>query len=267
MIDAWARVDEKATIGDDVSVGPFAVIGPDVTIGDGCEIGPGAVVTGHTTLGRENVVQSHAVLGGPPQDLKYRGEPTRLVVGDGNLIREGVTMNVGTVGGGGITRVGDGNLIMAYAHVAHDCRVGDGVILSNNIMLAGHVVVNDGAILNGGAAAHHFTTIGRLSYVGGLSRLVQDVPPFVIAEGHPLRFGGVNVVGLRRRGVSEDAIRALRDAYRRCLRTDEPRTRVLAGMRTEWEGLDPMVREFVEALERQAAGKHGRSLEATRGQE
>jgi UDP-N-acetylglucosamine acyltransferase len=264
-IDSWARVHPRARIGDDVEIGPFVTIGPDVTIGDRCEIGSGAVVDGHTTLGRENRIHPHAVIGGPPQDLKHKGEPTRLEIGDGNLIREGVTINVGTVGGGGVTRVGDGNLIMAYAHVAHDCQVGSGVILSNNIMLAGHVVVNDGAILNGGAAAHHFTTIGRLTYVGGLSRLVQDVPPFLIVEGHPSRYGGINVVGLRRRGFSEESVRALKDAYKRTLRTDEPRARVLSEMREAWEGLLPEVREFVEFLEAQSRGKHGRALEATRG--
>ena len=128
-IDAWARVHEKARIGDGTTIGPFAVVGPDVTVGEDCEIANGVVLSGHTTIGRENRIHPHAVIGGPPQDLKHKGEPTRLEVGDRNEIREGVTLNVGTVGGGGVTRVGSDALVMAYAHVAHDCRVGDGVIL------------------------------------------------------------------------------------------------------------------------------------------
>jgi UDP-N-acetylglucosamine acyltransferase len=263
-IDSWARIDETSHIGDGVTIGPFVHVGPDVEIGDGCEIGAGAVVMGPATIGRENRIHPHAVLGGPPQDLKYAGEPTRLVVGDRNEIREGVTMNRGTAGGGGVTRVGDDNLVMAYAHVAHDCQVGDGAILSNNIMLAGHVVVKDGAIMNGGSAAHHFTTIGRFCYVGGLSRIVQDIPPFVIVEGHPARYGGLNVVGLKRRGFGDETIAALKGAYRRLLRTNEPRLKVLAAMREEWDDLIPAVQEFAEALEAAARGKRGRSLEAER---
>jgi UDP-N-acetylglucosamine acyltransferase len=263
-IDAAARVHESARLGDGVTVGPFAVVGSDVTVGDGCVIGPGAVLTGHTTLGRENHVHPHAVIGGAPQDLKHRGEPTTLEVGDRNVIREGVTMNVGTVGGGGVTRVGSDGLFMAYAHVAHDCRVGDGVILGNNTMLAGHVVVQDGVILNGGAAVHHFTTLGRFAYIGGLSRIVQDVPPFLIVEGHPVRLGGVNVIGLRRRGLSDETVEAIRAAYRRIFRSETPRVRVLEAMREEWDALEPEVRELVEFVEATARGKHGRALEATR---
>jgi UDP-N-acetylglucosamine acyltransferase len=263
-IDSWARIHENARIGDGVSIGPFVEIGPDVEVGDGCEIAAGVVLSGHTKFGCENRIHPHAVLGGPPQDLKYHGEPTRLIVGDRNEIREGVTFNRGTVGGGGVTRLGDENLVMAYAHVAHDCQVGSGAILSNNIMLAGHVVVNDGAILNGGAAVHHFTTIGRFCYVGGLSRIVQDIPPFVIVEGHPTRYGGLNVVGLRRRGFAEETVQALKDMYKRILRTDELRTSVLASLRHEWDDLLPEVQEFVGAFVAAAKGKKGRSLEATR---
>jgi UDP-N-acetylglucosamine acyltransferase len=264
-IDSWARVHEGARLGDGVEVGPFAVIGPDVTIGDGCEIAAGAVIEGHTTIGRENRIHPHAVIGGAPQDLKYRGEPTTLEIGDRNVIREGVTMNVGTTGGGGITRIGSDGLVMAYAHVAHDCRVGDGVILGNNTLLAGHVVVQDGVILNGGAAVHHFTTLGRCAYIGGLSRLVQDVPPFLVVEGHPIRLGGVNVIGLRRRGFPEDRIEAIRAAYRRLFRGDAPRSRVTEELRSEWDDLVPEVREMVEFVEATARGSHGRALEAHRG--
>jgi len=263
-IDAWARVHEKARIGDGTTIGPFAVVGPDVTVGEDCEIANGVVLSGHTTIGRENRIHPHAVIGGPPQDLKHKGEPTRLEVGDRNEIREGVTLNVGTVGGGGVTRVGSDALVMAYAHVAHDCQVGDGVILGNNTMLAGHVIVRDGVTLNGGAAVHHFATLGRFSYIGGLSRLVQDVPPFLIVEGHPVRLGGVNVIGLRRRGFDQELITEIRGAYRRIFRSTTPQARVLEEMRTEWDDLVPEIREMVEFVEATARGKHGRALEATR---
>ncbi len=263
-IDAWARVDENARIGEGVTIGPFAQIGPDVEIGDGCEIASGAIVCGHTTLGRENILHPHCVIGGPPQDLKYAGEPTKLLIGDRNNIREGVTMNVGTVGGGGITRVGDECLILANAHVAHDCQVGNEVILSNNVLLAGHTEVQSQAILNGGSAVHHFTIIGRLCYLGGLTPIPHDIPPFLIAAGQPLRYGGINVVGMRRRGFSEETILAVRAMYKRMFRTDEPVADVIKDFRGSGDPAPPEVAEFVEFVAAMEAGHHGRSLEAMR---
>ena len=263
-IDPQARVHPGAVIGDGATVGPFAEIGPNVVIGDRCEIRTGAIVIGHTTMGRDNVVHPYAVIGGPPQDLKYDGEPTRVEIGDRNTFREGVTINVGTVGGGGLTKLGDDNLVMANAHVAHDCIVGSGTILSNNVMLAGHTVVQDMAILNGGAAVHHFTTIGRLCYIGGLTPITQDIPPFLIAANQPLRYGGVNVVGLRRRGFDDDTIEDLRAVFKRMFRTAEPVTEVIAAVRAEGDSIRAEVRELTEFVAAMERGFHGRSLEATR---
>lgn len=264
MIDPQARVHDGAVIGDDVTIGPFAEIGPHVVLGDRCEIRTGALVVGHTTMGAENVVHPHAVIGGPPQDLKYAGEPTRVEIGDRNTFREGVTINVGTVGGGGITKLGDDTLVMANAHVAHDCWVGSGVILSNNVLLAGHTVVQDLAIVNGGAAVHHFTVIGRLSYVGGLTPVTQDIPPFLIAANQPLRYGGVNVVGLRRRGFEEETIREIRSVFKRLFRTSEPVAEVIQSVREQGDAVGAEVRELAEFVAAMEAGYHGRSLEATR---
>ncbi|NJN14162.1 MAG: acyl-ACP--UDP-N-acetylglucosamine O-acyltransferase, partial [Planctomycetes bacterium] len=217
-----AVVEKGAELAEGVVVGPYAVLGPAVRLHEGVRVGAHAVVQGDSEVGPETRLEAHAVLGGPPQDLKYGDERTRLVVGARNRIREGVTINLGTVQGGGVTRIGDDCYLMACSHVAHDCVLGDKVILANNVMLAGHVVVQDGAILNGGVGVHHFTTIGRLSYVGGLSRITKDVPPFTIVEGHPSRVRGINIVGLRRARLTDSSVQAIKEAYRLLYRSDLP---------------------------------------------
>ena len=209
-----ALVDRQAELADDVEVGPYAIVGPQVRIGAGSSIGAHAVIAGRTSIGRDNRIFAHAAIGGVPQDKKYAGEDTELVIGDGNTIREFCTFSIGTAQGGGVTRVGSDNWIMAYAHVAHDCRVGDHCVFANAVTLAGHVEVGDWAILGGLAAVHQFVRIGSHAMAGGGTILVQDLPPFVICNGNPAAAHGLNSEGLKRRGFSAEAVATLRRAYR-----------------------------------------------------
>jgi UDP-N-acetylglucosamine acyltransferase len=213
-VHATALVDAAAELADDVEVGPYAVVGPQVRIGAGSSIGAHAVLAGRTTIGRDNRIFPHAVIGGAPQDKKYAGEDTELVIGDGNTIREFCTFNIGTGQGGGVTRIGSDNWIMAYAHVAHDCRVGDHCILANAVTLGGHVELGDWVILGGLTAVHQFVRVGSHAMAGGGSILVQDLPPFVICNGNPAAAHGLNSEGLKRRGFSAEAIATLRRAYK-----------------------------------------------------
>lgn len=206
-------VDPKAELADDVVVGPFCIIGPNVRIGSGTHLRSHVVVDGCTTIGERNVVYQGASIGCAPQDKKYRGEPTRLEIGDDNVIRENTTFSVGTVQDEGITRVGSRGLFMVGSHVAHDCFVGNDVILANNVALAGHVHVEDYVIMGGQAAAHQFVRIGERAMIGGCSAVLQDVPPYMICHLNPCVPAGLNLVGLRRAGFSNEALRALRQAY------------------------------------------------------
>jgi UDP-N-acetylglucosamine acyltransferase len=209
-----AIVDPHAELADDVVVGPYAVIGPKVKVGAGTSIGAHAVIDGRTTIGARNRVFAHAALGGEPQDKKYRAEDTELVIGDGNTIREFCTFNTGTAQGGGITRVGNDNWIMAYAHIAHDVILGDHCILANNASLAGHAIVGDWVILGGMTGVHQFVRIGSHAMTGGASLLLQDLPPFVICQGNPAAPHGLNSEGLKRRGFAPEAVALLKRAYK-----------------------------------------------------
>ena len=209
-----AVVDPRAELADDVAVGPYCVVGPDVRLDAGTRLESHVVVTGRTTLGAGCRVFPFACLGHRPQDRKYRGEHTELVIGRDNQIREYVTMHPGTAGGGGVTRVGDGGLFMASIHVAHDCRVGDGVIMANNATLGGHVEVQDHAFLGGLCAVHQFVRIGRQAMIGGLTGVENDVIPYGMALGNRAYLNGLNVVGMKRRGVSREEIHEVRAAYR-----------------------------------------------------
>jgi len=209
-----AIVHPQATLHPTVEVGPYAIIGPAVRIGEGTTIGPHAVIDGDTTLGARNRVFSHAAVGCPPQDLKYAGEATRLVIGDDNIIREFTTLSIGTAGGGGITRVGHKNLFMAYSHVAHDCRVGNGCVLANSVALAGHVEIADFVILGGLSAVHQFTRIGKHAFIAGGSMVAMDVPPYCTAQGDRAELAGLNTVGLSRHGMSDEQIGRVKEAYR-----------------------------------------------------
>ena len=214
MIDARAVIDPAAELAADVTVGPFAVIGAGVEIGPGCTIGPHTVIQGPATIGADNRIYQFASLGADPQDKKYAGEPTRLEIGDHNTIREFVTINRGTAQDEGVTRIGDDNWIMAYVHIAHDCRIGNHTIFANNASLAGHVSIHDHVILGGFTLVHQFCSIGAHALTAFGSWISMDVPPYVTVGGTPARAHGLNMEGLRRRGFSEQARRTLKQAYK-----------------------------------------------------
>ncbi len=264
-IHPLAHVDASAEIGAGTKIGPFAMIGPGVKIGRDNEIRGHAIVEGPgTTVGDRNVIFATAVLGGPPQDKKYAGEPTRLTIGDDNHFREQVTVHRGTAGGGGHTQVGDDNLFLAGCHIAHDCDVGSRIVLSNHVLLAGHVKVEDHAIMNGACAIHHFGTVGELAFIGGLTRLARDAPPYMVTEGHPARVVKVNRIGLERNGVSADRIEALQQAYRHLFRKRHG-TQAEAFAAMDKLGIaSPEVAKLRDFLEAMTRGKNGRALEATR---
>ena len=214
IIHPTAIVDPKAQLGVDVSIGPYCVVGPEVKLGDQVRLVSHTVIDGRTSIGPQTVVYPFASLGLPPQDLKYHGEPSTLEIGAHNQIREHVTMNPGTEGGGMVTRVGDHCLFMVGAHVAHDCQLGNHVILANNATLAGHVTVGDYAIVGGMSAVHQFVRIGAHAMIGGMSGVDNDVIPFGTVKGERASLAGLNIVGLERRGFDREAIKALRSAYR-----------------------------------------------------
>lgn len=213
-IHPTAIVDPRARLGEGVTIGPYTVVDGDVEIGAGTTVGAHNVITGHTTIGRDNRIFHFCSIGEANQDKKYRGEPTRLVIGDRNTIREYASLNRGTVQDAGVTRVGDDNWIMAYCHVAHDCVVGSHTVLANAATLAGHVHVGDHAILGGLTGVHQFVRIGAHVMVGGASLVLQDIPPFVMVSGHPCSPHGINAEGLKRRGFAPEAIAAIKRAYR-----------------------------------------------------
>jgi UDP-N-acetylglucosamine acyltransferase len=213
-IHETAVVDEAAELGDDVSIGPYCVVGPGVTLGNGVVLKSHVVVEGQTEIGDGTQIYPFAAIGTAPQDLKFRGEGSKLIVGRNNVIREHATMNPGTEGGGMITRVGDNGLFMIGTHVAHDCQVGNHVIMANNATLAGHVTVGDFAVIGGLAAIHQFVRIGEHAMIGGLSGVEHDVIPFGSVMGERASLSGLNIVGLKRRGFDRDSIHGLRAAYR-----------------------------------------------------
>lgn len=263
FIHPTAQIAEGAEIGEDVQIGPSAIIGPDVRVGARTRIGPLVVIDGHTTVGEDNVIVGQASLGGPPQDLSYRGEPTLLEIGDRNTIREFVSINRGTVKGGGVTRIGSDNLIMACCHVAHDCEMDDNIVLSNSSGLAGHVKVGRNANLSGMCGIVHFVTIGDFAFLAGMTRLARDVPPYMIVEGHEGRVRGVNTVGLTRGGVPEEDQEALKRAYRRLFRSAKPQSAALEEMRGE-EHESTYVANLVKAMTDMEGAVRGRTREAQR---
>lgn len=244
-----AAVDPAARLGAGVRIGAFCVIEGEVEIGDGTVLGPHCSVTGPTRIGRDNRFSGHAAIGGDPQDKKYRGERTELVIGDRNLVREFVTLNRGTGDGGGVTRIGHDNLLLAYTHVAHDCRVGDHCVFSNNATLAGHVEVGDWVILSGFAGVHQFCRIGAHAFVGMGAFVNGDVPPFVmVAQDGYGRPRGINSEGLKRRGFEPDRIGAIKRAYRALYVSGAP----LAEARAQIEGLardSEDVRQLLEFID------------------
>jgi UDP-N-acetylglucosamine acyltransferase len=220
MIDSRAIVSAKAELASDVSVGPYTVIGDDVIVGAGTVIGPHAVINGPTRIGAGNRIFQFASIGDAPQDKKYKGEPTRLEIGDRNVFREFCTMNRGTTHDQGVTRIGDDNLFMAYTHVAHDCVVGSKIVMSNCATLGGHVHVGDWVIMGGFSGVHQFTKVGAHAFIANNAAVTRDVPPFVMAVGQPAQPHSINSEGLKRRGYTEQQIRNLRNAYRVLFRSD-----------------------------------------------
>ena len=247
-----AIVASTAELARGVRIGPYAVVGPQVRLGARTRVGAHAIVQGRTTIGADNRIFPFASLGGPPQDLKYRGEPSRLEIGDGNAIREYVTMNPGTAAGGMMTRIGSGSLFMANSHVGHDCHVGDTVVLANSAALAGHVVVEDHAIIGGLAGVHQFTRVGESSMCGAGAMVSQDVPPFCMASGDRARLFGLNVIGLKRRGFPEETVRALKRAYRSLFQGAGPLEAAVAQARAAGGHVPEVARlvAFVVASER-----------------
>jgi UDP-N-acetylglucosamine acyltransferase len=239
-----AIIGSGARLHPTVEVGPYAVIGPQVEIGAGTTVGPHAVIEGRTRLGERNRVFQFASVGAQPQDLKYAGEDSALEIGDENLIREFTTLHKGTTGGGGITRIGNRNLFMAYAHVAHDCQVGSGCVLANAATLGGHVEIGDHVILGGLAAVHQFTRIGQHAFVAGGAMVVMDVPPFCTAQGDRAELAGINSIGLARHGFSEDQIGRVKEAYRILFRSKLPLEEAVERLRTEL-GDEPEVKALL----------------------
>lgn len=228
MIHPCAVIDPAAELASNVAVGPYAVIGPDVEIDEGTWIGPHAVIQGPTRIGRDNRIFQFASIGEIPQDKKFQGERTRLEIGAGNTIREFVTINRGTGAGGGLTRLGDDNWIMAYCHIAHDCWVGNATVFANNASLAGHVVVSDHAILSGFSLVHQFSRLGQHCFLAFGAHVDRDVPPFVMAAGQRATPRGINLKGLQRNGFAKETVQALKRAYKTLyssgLRLDEALT-------------------------------------------
>jgi UDP-N-acetylglucosamine acyltransferase len=250
-IHPTAIIAPDADIAADVEIGAFAIVGEGCTIEAGCVIAPRATLERNVTLGRSVKVGICTVLGGAPQDLKYAGEETSVEIGDGTVIREYVTVNRGTAHSFKTT-VGENCLLMSYVHIGHDCRIGNSVILSNVVQLAGHVTIEDKAIISGMSAVHQFARIGRHSFIGGMSRVSKDIPPFLKAVGNPVKLYGLNTIGLQRSGMDEETIRELKRAYRLLFRSDLNVTQAIERAQTEIEPL-PEVKElirFVEASER-----------------
>ncbi len=253
MIHVSAVVDPKASVDESCTIGPFAVIGADVVLGKGNTIGPHAVITGPTTIGEDNHIFQFASVGADPQDLKFDGKDSRLEIGNRNRIREFVTINRGTSGGGGVTRIGDDNLLMAYVHIAHDCLLGNSAVFANSASLAGHVSVGDHAILGGFSLVHQFSRIGAHSFSGMGSVINKDVPPYVLVSGHFAESKGINKEGLKRRGFSAEEIRAIQQSYIKLIRRkgvieDEVFAEV-ERLASEYQGVNHML-EFVRSATR-----------------
>ena len=220
MIHKTAIIDARAKISDNVKIGPYSVVGPNVEIGEGTVVQSHVNITGDTKIGLNNLIYPFASIGNDPQDLKFKGEKTKLEIGDNNKIREYVTINPGTEGGGGLTKIGNNCLFMVSAHIAHDCLVGDNVILANNVPLGGHAHIDDNAIIGGNSAVQQFTRVGKFAMIGGMCGVVRDVIPFGIAHGNRSILQGLNLIGLRRKNISNKEIMKLNDAYKEIFKNE-----------------------------------------------
>lgn len=263
-IHATAIIHPKAEVGTGVEIGPFSVIDKNVRIDSGNIIKNNVTITGNTTISRNNVIFPNAVIGAEPQDLKYYGEQTKLIIGSNNVIREGVTINTGTKTGGGETLIGNNNFFMSCSHIAHDCIIEDNVLLANGVLLGGHIKIEKHAKLMGHAGIQPFVTIGQHSYVGGLTRIVQDVPPYMIVEGNPAKVRKVNVIGLERSDFSQDSINAIKEAFKQLFRSEIlNRSQILVELERQ-EGLMPEVKVLIDFFRNVDKGKLGRYRESLR---
>jgi len=262
-------VEDGADLADDVEIGPFCHIHGGVSIGAGTRLMSHVTVHSGTTIGAYNTIWPYAMIGADPQDLKYQGEPSELIIGDCNQIRESTSIHRGTAGDQNVTRIGSHNLIMAYAHVGHDCILGDHLLITNAVQLAGHILVEDHAAIGGASAVHHFVTIGQYAYIGGMTRIVHDVPPFMFVEGNPAKVRGVNVIGLRRHTFPEATEEHLKDAWRRLYkRTTQPNgvgefSTALRSLESDYAE-DWCIRALIDAIRRSEDGVHGRYRECLR---
>ena len=252
-IHPTAIVSKSAKLGDDVVVGPYALISDNVVIGAKTKIGNHCVIEGNTTIGCGCEIFTGAVVGSRPQDLKYKGEKSQLIIGDNNIIREYCTLNPGTEDVG-ITRVGNNNLFMAYSHIAHDCIVGDNCVFANNATLAGHVTIEDRAVIGGLVAIHQFVRMGQLSIVGGCSKVVQDIPPYSTCDGHPARVYGLNLVGLRRQKIGRDTMHQLDHAFRVLFNSGQSIRHALEQLENELTCPTPEVTHLIEFVKKSERG-------------
>ena len=262
-IAANAWVDPRAELDDEVEVGPFCMIGPHVRVGRGTRLLNNVTLTGRVAIGCENVLYPNVVIGAEPQDISYAGDDTCVEIGDGNTFREGVTVNRASHKEDGVTRIGCNNLLMANSHVAHDCKLGSRIIIANGSLLAGHVHVHDHASISGGCAVHHFATIGSFSFLGGLSRALHDVPPYMLCEGIPARPRCINIVALKRNGFDKDDIDHLAAAHRLLYRSKVGLSHAREILRSN-DQLSDHVQRLLAFIENQQEGKHGRGREAIR---
>ncbi len=262
-ISEMAVVDPRAELAEDVEIGPFCVVGPHVQLGRATRLISQVTLSGRVRLGQQNTLYPGVVIGAEPQDVTYRGQPTRVVIGDHNVIREGVTINRASDKDQGVTRIGSRCYLMACSHVAHDCHIGDGVILANGTLLAGHVRIEPHATLSGNVGVHHFTTIGSYSFVSGLSRVLHDVPPYILVEGSPARPRCLNRVGLKRHDFSEETLEALTEAYRLIYRTQVGLDHAREVLRNKGQ-LIPQVNHFLNFVQEQQEGHYGRARERRR---
>ena len=248
-----ALVEPGAELAEGVSVGAYAIVGPEVRLGPGTSIGSHTILEGRTEIGAECRIGSHVVIGAPPQDVKYHGEPTRVVIGDRTLVREFATIHRASIGGSGVTRVGAENFLMAYVHVAHDCQLAEGVIMANQASLAGHVEIGRYVMIGGMSGVHQFVRIGEYSILGGMSGTMQDIPPYAKVQGNRAKLFGLNVVGLRRHGFSVEAIHALKHAYYILFTSGLNTSQALVRLEQELSGF-PEVQRLIDFVKRSQRG-------------
>ena len=254
-------IHPTAEIAADVEIGPFSFIGPECKVAEGCRLHNHVTLVSSVTLGPHCEIYPGAVIGGLPQDKKYVGEESRLVLGERNVVRECVTISTGTKQGDGLTLIGDRNLIMANCHIAHDCVLENDIVLANNVLLGGHVRVESYASFGGLAAVHHFVTVGLHAFVGGLARVTQDVPPFMLVEGNPLRIWSINKVGLKRRGFTPEVIQALKEAHRILFRSRASRTENILAVQSRYGGVAE-VGQLLDFLRKTESGNQGRARQS-----